>query len=51
MKKALALIALSLALEAGFLFQIAMPARSVPAGAPAPAASVARTAAPRAVRS
>jgi hypothetical protein len=44
MKKAIALVALSLALEAGFLFQIATPAASHPdraaaaSAAPAPPA-------------
>jgi hypothetical protein len=45
MVKALALVALSLALEAGFLFQVAAPARQAPA-ADAASAPVARTAAP-----
>lgn len=45
MMKALALVALSLALEAGFLFQVAAPARPAPAAETA-SAPVARTAAP-----
>jgi hypothetical protein len=34
MKTAIALIALSLALEAGFLLQVALPARASPAATP-----------------
>lgn len=48
MKTALALIAFSLALEAGFLLQVAAPARTA-AAAPA-AGQVARAAGARAVR-
>ena len=49
MMKAIALVALSLALEAGFLFQIAAPA-AAPSGAVSTADAVARAAAARPAR-